>query len=209
MVMAVDALVPCTTVRLAGASPIRKSVCATTTIGIDRLDERLPEVPLTVNCPAWGVVPLAAVSVTTELAVALAGLKEAVTPVGNPLAVKPTAEEKAPCAAIVIVAVDVPPADTLTPVEVDESLKLAGTAVTVRATVVLAVTAPDVPVTVTVVLPAGAELLAVNVSRADVLVVLVSNAPVTPAGNPLTESVAVPVKPLTGDTAITEVPAVP
>ena len=55
---------------------------------------------------------------------------------------------------------------------------------TVNTMVVLEVTLPEVPVMVTVDVPAVAELLAVSVSTLDAVVGLVPNEAVTPEGNP-------------------------
>ena len=139
----------------------------------------------------------------------LAGLNEAVTPEGRPVAVSATALENPPVPAMLIVAVAARLRGTLRPVAVEVSLKLAGALATVSATVVFAVTLPMVPVTVTVALLAAADEPAVSVNRADVAVVLVSKDAVTPVGSPLTVNAAAPVNPLVGLTAMTLVPDVP
>ena len=66
--------------------------------------------------------------------VALAGLNDAVTPVGKPAAVKATVPVKPPCGAMVMAAVSVPPGVTFTFDAEDESLNDGG-AVMVRAMV--------------------------------------------------------------------------
>ena len=60
---------------------------------------------------------------------------------------------------------------------------------------VAAVSAPEVPVIVTVELPAGAVELAVRVSTLDPVVGLVPNEAVTPLGNPEAVRVTLPVNP--------------
>ena len=71
---------------------------------------------------------------------------------------------------------------------------------TVRAMVVDAVRAPEVPVMVIVAGPAVAVLLAVSVSTLEPVVGLVPNAAVTPAGNPVAARVTALVNPSTGFT---------
>jgi hypothetical protein len=64
-----------------------------------------------------------------------------------------------------------------------------------RVKVVLAVTLPDVAVTVTVSVPVGAEPPAFNVKLLKLVVGLGENDAVTPAGRPDTEKFTVPVNP--------------
>jgi len=70
---------------------------------------------------------------------------------------------------------------------------------TPSANVVVALKLPDVPVTVTVLCPTAAELLAVNVSVLNPVVGFGTNDAVTPLGRPDTERVALPVNPYWGD----------
>jgi len=82
-------------------------------------------------------------------------------------------------------------------------------ALTVSAIVVVWLSDPLVPVTVTVAVPVVAVLLAVNV-RTLVLVVDVGlKAAVTPLGRPLAVSATLPVKPPEGVTVIVDVPFEP
>jgi hypothetical protein len=84
-----------------------------------------------------------------------------------------------------------------------------GFAVTVRAMEVVALSVPEVPVMVTVELPAVAELLAVNVITLVAVVGLVPNVAVTPAGRPLAANVTLPANGLTSVTVIVSVPVAP
>lgn len=82
-------------------------------------------------------------------------------------------------------------------------------AVTVRATVVVWVRAPLVPVTVTFVVPVVAVLEAVKVRVLVVVVEAGLKLAVTPVGRPLAESVTVPVNPFTGVIVIVLLPVAP
>jgi len=79
----------------------------------------------------------------------------------------------------------------------------------VRATVVLAVRLPEVPLMVTVVVPVAAVLLAVRVSTLVPVVGLVPNAAVTPLGNPDATRVTLPVNPPTSVTVMVSVAVLP
>jgi hypothetical protein len=80
---------------------------------------------------------------------------------------------------------------------------------TVNTMVVLEVTLPEVPVMVTVDVPAVAELLAVSVSTLDAVVGLVPNEAVTPVGKPEAARVTLPVNPPVSATVIVSVPLPP
>ena len=81
-----------------------------------------------------------------------------------------------------------------------------GPAVTVSAIVVDAVSEPEVPVIVTVTgPPTAAVLVAVSVSALDPAAGFVPNEAVTPLGNPLAESVTLPVNPFAAVTVIVSV----
>src|SRR4029077_4156693 len=134
--------------------------------------DKLPDVPVivTVDVPAAAV--LLAASVNVLVLVVLMGLKDAVTPMGRPVADKLTLELKPFCGATVIVLVPLAPCAIVTLLGDAESVKLGtGTAFTVRETVVAFDKLPDVPVIVTVDVPAAAVLLAASVNVL-VLVVL-------------------------------------
>lgn len=82
-------------------------------------------------------------------------------------------------------------------------------AFTVREIVVVCVSEPEVPVTVTVAVPVVAVLLAVKVSALLEVVGLVPKLAVTPAGKPEAERVTLPVKPPEGVTVIVLDPLLP
>lgn len=199
MVMAVAPWSPWTTLKLTGARAIEKftvggavTVTVTVTVGA-----RLPDVPFTVNCVALSEAELAAVRVSTLVPVVLAGLNDAVTPVGKPVAVKATVPPKPPTGLTVRVAVPGLPTDTFTLETDDPSVKLAG-AVTDRLMFAVADTAPDLAVTVKVGVEIVAEALAVSVRMLVEEVLAGLKLAVTPDGNPATVSATAPVKPLTG-----------
>src|SRR5260370_79828 len=81
--------------------------------------------------------------------------------------------------------------------------------VTVRAMVVVAVRLPEVPVMVTVAVPAVAELLAVSDRTLDVVVLVGLKDAVTPLGSPEAAKLTLPVKPPAGVTVMVLVPAAP
>ncbi len=151
-------------------------------------------------------VPMAAEALAVS--VNLVELKEAVTPVGNPVATR----AGVPVNPLIGVTVMVLAADApLT------TVKLAGEALSENAaaplTVRLSVTevdaAPMVPVTVTVFVPTTAADVALNVTMLVVAVVAGVNEAVTPLGSPDTASVTLPVKPVFGTTVIVAVAPVP
>ena len=75
---------------------------------------KLPEVPVTVTVTVPVVAVLLAVSVSVLVLVALAGLNDAVTPLGRPEAVKLTLPVKPFCGVTVIVIVPLAPCVTVT-----------------------------------------------------------------------------------------------
>ena len=81
-----------------------------------------------------------------------------------------------------------------------------GAAVTDRLTVAVWVRLPDTPVMVTVLVPTAAPLLAVNVSKLELVAGLVPNEAVTPEGSPEALRVTLPLNPPTGLTVIVLVP---
>jgi hypothetical protein len=80
---------------------------------------------------------------------------------------------------------------------------------TVRASVVVAVRLPDVPVIVTVDVPVVAVALAVSVSTLVPVVGLVPNVAVTPLGRPDAASVTLPANPFRSFTVMVLVPLLP
>src|SRR5215813_10948360 len=137
---------------------------------------RLPLVPVTVTLAVPVVAVADAVKVRVLLApVTEAGLKLAVTPLGSALVVRATAPAKPPVRATLIVLVTLAPWDTVT-VDGAAASEKSGVAggVTVRATDVVWVRLPLVPVTVTLAVPV--------VAAADAAKVSVLVAPVADAG---------------------------
>jgi hypothetical protein len=155
----------------------------------------VPEIPVmvTVNGPPAGAVVLA-LSVSTLVEVVGLVAKAAVTPVGSPVAARVTVPLKLLNWLTVMVLVALLPCGIEALVDELESVK-PGAAVTLMAMVVVAVSAPEVPVIVTLNGPAiAAVLLAVKVSTLELAAGLVAKAAVTPAGRPVTVRVTLPVK---------------
>jgi hypothetical protein len=71
--------------------------------------DKLPEVPVTVTVAVPVVAVLLAVSVNVVVLAVLAGLKDAVTPLGSPVADKLTLPVKPFCGVTVMVLVPLPP----------------------------------------------------------------------------------------------------
>ena len=145
-------LAPFATLRLAGANAREKSGvarAATVTVRAS-VAERLPDVPFTVNVVALSTALLAAESVSVLVPLWLSALNDAVTPAGKPVAVSATAPLKPPCGETLMAAVPLAPGATFTLDTVLEILN-PGAALTVTTMFELAVTVPDVPVTVAVV----------------------------------------------------------
>jgi len=161
---------------------------------------------VTVDPPTVAV--LLAASVSTLVPVAGLVPNAAVTPLGNPDAERVTLPVNPPTSLTVIVSVAVLLCVTVTALAEGASVKLEA-GLTVSAIAVDAVREPEVPVTVTVDVPAVAVLLAVNVSTLLPVVGLVPNAAVTPLGKPDAARVTLPVNPPTSVTAIVSVALLP
>ena len=171
---------------------------------------REPEVPVTVTVVLLMVVVEEALSVRTEVTLPLAGgvtglvLNDAVTPLGRPVTLSVVAELNPLWLVMVMVVVALPPLGTI---------KEAGAALmrnagfTVRATVVVAVRVPEVPVMVTVAVPVVAEPLAVRVRTLVPVVVAGLKEAVTPFGRPDAARLTLPVNPLIGFTVMVVVAA--
>jgi hypothetical protein len=175
-----------------------------------------PEVPVIVTVAAPTVAVEEAVNVSVEVTLPLAGgvtglvEKAAVTPVGRPVALSVVAELNPPVLVMVIVLVPLAPWVTVTEVGEAAMLKFGvAVALTVRASVVVAVRLPEVPVMVTVDVPVVAVLLAVSVSTLVPVVGFVPNAAVTPLGRPDAASVTLPANPPASVTVIVLVPLPP
>jgi hypothetical protein len=170
----------------------------------------VPEVPVMVTVDEPTVAVPLAVSVTTLELVDDAGLNEAVTPVGNPVAVKVTLPVNPPVSVTVIVSVPLLPCLTVREVGEEESVKPAVTlALTVSAMAVVAVVLPEVPVTVTVAGPVVAVELAVSVSTLELAEEAGLNEAVTPLGRPDAVNVTLPVNPSTSPTVMVSVALLP
>jgi len=143
------------------------------------------------------VAVLLAVRVNMLVLAVPAGLKDAVTPLGNPVADKLTLPVKPFCGVTVMVLVPLPPCIMVRLFGDAESAKLTtGIGFTVRETVTVFDKLPDVPVIVTVAVPVAAVLLAVNVNELVLVVLLGLNDALTPLGNPLADKLTLPLKPL-------------
>src|SRR5208282_5551139 len=166
---------------------------------------RLPEDPVivTVTVPVTAVGLAVRVSVLIDVAVL--GLKKAVTPFGSPEAASVTSPENPLIGKMVMVAVPSAPSAMVTVAGEAWRLKLPRV-FTVRLSVVVFVSAPDVPVIVTVTVPVAAVALAVKVSVLVDVAGFGLKAAVTPFGSPEAASVTSPENPLTGVTVIALVP---
>jgi hypothetical protein len=144
----------------------------------------VPEVPVIVMV----FVPVAAVELALRVStlVPLVGFvpNDPVTPVGSPATARFTLPVNPPTSVTVMVSVALPPCATDRLVGEADSVKPA-LGLTISAMVVLAVTVPAVPVTVTVADPVLAVLEAVSVRTLVDVVGLVPKAAVTPLGKPL------------------------
>jgi len=169
---------------------------------------RVPLVPVTVTLVVPVVAVLEAVKVTVLVPVVEVGLKLAVTPEGKPLALRATLPVNPPEGVTVNVLVPVAPWVTVALVADREKSGVCAT-VTFRLTVVVWVSDPLVPVTVTVAAPVVAVLEAVKVT---VLVPVVDaglKLAVTPEGKPLALNATLPVNPPAGVTVTLSVPELP
>jgi hypothetical protein len=195
IITVVVALFPCTTLTLPGDAE-RLKFGTTTVRVIVRLWLKLPEVPVTfmVDVPATTEAP--AVRVKVLVPVLLTRLNDAVTPLGKPDAVRLTLPLKPPCG--VIVRVLVPLLPCVTPRVLGDAERLKFGTVIVRPMVVEVLVLPEVPVTVTVTVPAVAELLAANVRVLVPVVPAGLNEAVTPFGRPDAARLTLLVKPYCG-----------
>jgi hypothetical protein len=171
---------------------------------------REPEVPVIVTVAAPIVAELLAVSVRMLEPVAGLVPKAAVTPPGRPVAARLTEPVNPFRSVTVMVSVALLPCVTARVDAEAASVKLSGAlTTTVSATVVVAVSEPEVPVIVAVEVPAVAELLAVRVITLLPVVGLVANLAVTPLGNPDAASATLPVNPPMSVTVIVSVALAP
>jgi hypothetical protein len=169
---------------------------------------KLPDVPVmvTVNPPL--IALLLAATIKMLVPVVLAGVKKAFTPLGKPDAVKLTLPVKPFCGVTVIVLARLDPCARFRLFGEAERVKL-GVAFTVRLIVVVLVKLPEVPVIVTVAVPAAAVPLAESVKLLVVKVLLGVKEAVTPTGKPDTDKLTLPEKAPVGVTVIVLLPLAP
>jgi hypothetical protein len=167
---------------------------------------RLPDLPVIVIVEVPAAAVLAAVNVMVLLP-AVTAPKVAVTPVGKPDAASATVPLKPEIAVMAMLLVPLAPGAMLKAAGVAARVKLGG-GLTVSAIVALLVRAPEVPVMVTVVVPAAAVPAAVKVS---VLLpdAMAPNVAVTPVGKPDAANATVPLKPFRAVMAMLLVPLAP
>jgi hypothetical protein len=191
-------LFPCTRLRLLGDAE-RLKFGTVITRPIEEVWLKLPEVPVTVTVAVPAVAEGPAASVRVLDPVVFAGLKDAVTPFGRPDAARLTPPLKP---------LSGPTARVLTPLFPCTRLRLLGDAERVKFGTVITrlieavwLKLPEVPVTVTVAVPAVAAGPATNVRVLDPTVLAGLNDAVTPFGRPDTVKLTRPVKPFCGPTA--------
>ena len=175
-----------------------------------------PEAPVIVRAAVPVVAEEDAVRVRVEVVLPFAGgvtglvEKVAVTPLGNPVALRVVAELKLPALVMVIVLAPLLPCVMV--MEVGDALRLKfgdDAAFTVSETVVVAVKLPDVPLMVTVAVPVVAVLLAFRVRVLAEVVGFVPKVAVTPLGKPDAARVTLPENPPRSVTVIVLVPPLP
>lgn len=167
-----------------------------------------PDVPVMVTVAVPAVAVLLAVRVRTLVLVVGLVANAAVTPAGTPDAARVTLPLNGLASVTVMVSVPLEPCATDNVAAEGLSVKLPAV-VTVSAMVVDEVKEPEVPVMVTVAVPAAAVLLAVRVNTLVLVVGLVANAAVTPVGRPDAARVTLPLKGLTSVTEMVSVPLPP
>jgi hypothetical protein len=162
----------------------------------------VPEVPVIVIVDVPVAAVLAAVSVRVPLEVDGLEVQAAVTPAGSPEAARVTEPLNGLTSVMLMVSGLLEPAasESVAAEGVSKKLPAVGAAVTVSAMVVDAVSEPEVPLMVIVLVPVAAVLATVNISPLVPVVGLASSAAVTPVGRPETARVTEPVNPLTLNT---------
>lgn len=168
----------------------------------------VPEAPVTVTLTVPVVAVLLAVSVKVLVFVVLAGLKEAVAPLGRPETDKLTLPLKPLSGFSVMVLEPLDPCAMVRLVGEAESVKFGG-GLMVRESVVEFVKLPAVPVMVTVAAPVVAVAVAVSVSVLVPVVLVGLKDAVTPAGKPAADRLTLPLNPLSGLTVMVLVPLAP
>jgi hypothetical protein len=201
-----EPLLPAIKLRVLGEAASVKVGTVAVTLSVAVLF-KVPAVPVTVTVELPAVIELAAIRASVPGLLVVAGVKEAVTPLGNPDAVKLMLPPNPFAPVAVSVVVVVLPGVKLTLFGDAANVKL-GTAI-VRAIAVVLFKIPEVPVTVIVAVPPVAELAAVNVRVLDALVLLGLNVAVTPFGRPAATRLTLALKLFSAFTAIVLVPVPP
>ena len=192
-------LLPCGMLRLAGDAESAKPGVAIVSAIVAALFN-IPEVPVTVIVDIPVTAKALTVSVRVLAPVVLAGLNDAVTPLGRPDAARLTLPLNPPCGPTVIVLTPLPPGLTLRLAGAAARVKLG--AVTVSAIVAVLLKVPEEPVTVIVDVPATPEAPAVSVRVLAPVVLAGLNDAVTPLGSPDATRLTLPLKPFCGPTVI-------
>jgi hypothetical protein len=169
---------------------------------------RLPDVPVIVTLAVPTVAVPLAVKLNVLALVVLAGLKEAVTPIGRPDTDKLTLPLKPFCGVTVTVLVPLAPCAELKVFGEADRLKLGGKT-TVREIVAVLLKLPDIPVMVTGNVPVIAVAAAVKVNVLVLAVEAGLKEAVTPLGRPDADKLALAVKPFRGVTVIVLFAVVP
>lgn len=168
---------------------------------------RAPDEPVMVTVVVPAATVDAALKVTELVPVVLAGLNEAVTPLGKPEAVSVTVLEKPLCGVMVSVLVPLVPGITLTPAGEAERVKFGLVMVRVMLAVLFAL--PAAPVTVTLAVAATAVADATNVRVLLAVVVAGLKLALTPLGKPVTVRLTVLLNSLPGLTVRVLPPLLP
>ena len=200
-------LLPCATLRLAGDAERAKFGGAVMVRAIVAVLFNAPETPVTVTVDAPVTAEALAVSVSVLAPVVLAGLNDAVTPLGRPDAVRLTLPLKPLSGPTVILLAPLLPCGMLRLAGDAESVKL-GAAI-VSAIVAVLFNIPEVPVTVIVDIPVTAEALAVSVTVLTPVVLVGLNDAVTPLGRLDAVRLTLPLNPFWGPTVIVLAPLPP
>jgi hypothetical protein len=195
-VMVSVALAPWVTLSVAAEAPNEKLGGAATVKAMAAVALRLPDLPVTVTVAAPTAALELAVKVNVLAVAELAGLNNAVTPLGSPEAVRLTALLNPLAGATAMLAVPVAPATMVNAAGVVCRLKLAA-AVTCRLRAVASVRVPETPLTDSAYVPGAAPLAAVRVNWL-ALELAAPNVPVTPLGRPDTLRVTALEKPFCG-----------
>jgi hypothetical protein len=194
MVTVVVALAPCAKLKLPGDALTVKLGPRVTVRGNVTELVMLPEAPATVTLVVPAPAFDAAVNVAALVVAVLDGSNDNVTPVGKPVALRVTLPLNPFFGVTVRVVLALAPAATLK-LGPEGAIEKPGAAVMVRLTGTVALSVPDFPVIVRLVLQALAVEAAVSVRVAAPVEVTAPNAAVTPLGKPAALNVTVPENP--------------